>query len=596
MVKKEENMPEITEDFGALLDEFMGKGALQGKVVSGTIIGFDDDVVIVDVGLKSEGRIPMKECGNADLKIGDTIEVYIDRYEDRNGNAVLSREKARREEVWGDLEKAMEKGEHVTGTIYGRVKGGFTVDLNGATAFLPGSQIDVRPIRDMSPLMGIPQPFALLKMDKLRGNIVVSRRAILEETRAEQRSEIIKTLSEGQIVDGTVKNITDYGAFIDLGGVDGLLHVTDISWKRINNPAEVLSVGQNVKVQIIKFNSDSGRISLGMKQMQEDPWTGADTKYAVGTQVKGKISNITDYGAFIEIADGIEGLVHVSEMSWTKKNVHPSKIVSLSQEVEAVILEVDESKRRISMGMKQLQENPWKAFADSHKVGDIIEGEIKNMIEFGIFVALNADLDGMIHTSDLSWDKAGEEAIKDYKKGMVVKAKILDIDVEKERISLGIKQLTEDPMGEAGATLKKGAVVTCVVSAIEENGIEVDVAGIKGYIKRSDLAKDRAEQKPERFAIGEKVDAKVTVFDTKSRKLNLSIKAREVDEDKQAMAEFGSTSAGASLGDILGAALAKKAKKPAKKEAKEETAEEKPAKKKTTKKAKAEETEETVTE
>jgi len=589
MVKKEENMPEITEDFGALLDEFMGKGALQGKVVSGTVVGFDDDVVIVDVGLKSEGRIPLSECGAQELKVGDTIEVYIDRYEDRNGNSVLSREKARREEVWGDLEKAMEKGEHVTGTIYGRVKGGFTVDLNGATAFLPGSQIDVRPIRDMSPLMGIPQPFALLKMDKVRGNIVVSRRAVLEETRAEQRSEIIKNLAEGQIVDGTVKNITDYGAFIDLGGVDGLLHVTDISWKRINNPAEVLSIGQPVKVQIIKFNTDSGRISLGMKQLEQDPWAGIDGRYTVGQQVKGKISNITDYGAFIEIEPGIEGLVHVSEMSWTKKNVHPSKIVSLSQEVDAVILEVDESKRRISLGMKQLQENPWKAFAETHKVGDIIEGEIKNMIEFGIFVALNADLDGMIHTSDLSWDKPGEEAIKDYKKGMVVKAKILDIDVEKERISLGIKQLTDDPMGSAADTLKKGAVVTGVVSAIEENGIEVDVNGVKGYIKRGDLAKDRAEQKTERFAIGEKVDAKITVFDPKTRKLNLSIKAREIDEDKQAMAEFGSTSAGASLGDILGAALAKKAKKSTKKEA-EANAEEKPAKKKATKKAKAEET------
>lgn len=576
-------MPQVKEDFGALLDEFMGQGALQGKVVTGTVIGFDDDVVIVDVGLKSEGRIPLAECGAQELKVGDTIEVYIDRYEDRNGNAVLSREKARREEVWGDLEKAMEKGEHVTGTIYGRVKGGFTVDLNGATAFLPGSQIDVRPIRDMSPLMGIPQPFALLKMDKLRGNIVVSRRAVLEETRAEQRSEIIKNLSEGQIVEGTVKNITDYGAFIDLGGVDGLLHVTDISWKRINNPAEVLSVGQKIKVQITKFNPESGRISLGIKQMENDPWIGINERYAVGQTVKGKISNITDYGAFIEIEPGIEGLVHVSEMSWTKKNIHPSKLVALGQEVEATILEVDESKRRISLGMKQLMENPWKAFAASHKPGDVIEGEIKNMIEFGIFVALNEDLDGMIHTSDLSWDKPGEEAIKDYKKGMVVKAKILDIDVEKERISLGIKQLSDDPMGAVSATLKKGAVVTCVVSAIEENGIEVDVDGIKGYIKRGDLAKDRAEQKTERFAIGEKVDAKVTLFDAKTRKLNLSIKAREIDEDKQAMAEFGSTSAGASLGDILGVALAKKAKKTAK------TDEEKPAKKKTAKKAKAEE-------
>ncbi len=579
-----ENQVPGKEEFGALLDEFMGKGALQGKVVSGQIVGFDDDVVIVDVGLKSEGRIPLSECGAQELHVGDTIEVFIDRYEDKNGNAVLSREKARREEAWGDLEKAMEKGEHVTGTIFGRVKGGFTVDLNGATAFLPGSQIDVRPIRDMSPLMGIPQPFALLKMDKVRGNIVVSRRAVLEETRAEQRSEIIKNLSEGQVVEGTVKNITDYGAFIDLGGVDGLLHVTDISWKRVTNPAEILSVGQTVKVQIIKFNTDTGRISLGMKQLESDPWVGINERFPVGMQLKGKISNITDYGAFIEIAPGIEGLVHVSEMSWTKKNVHPSKIVSLSEEVDVVILDVDESKRRISLGMKQLQENPWKAFADTHAVGDVIEGEIKNMIEFGIFIALNDDLDGMIHTSDLSWDKPSEEAIKEYKKGMVVKAKILDIDVEKERISLGIKQLSDDPLAGVSETLKKGAVVTGVVSAIEENGIEVDVDGIKGFIKRTDLAKDRSEQKTERFAIGEKVDAKVVSFDAKTRKLSLSIKAREVAEEKQAMEEFGSTASGASLGDILGAALANKAKKTAKTDA-----EEKPAKKKTTKKAKAEE-------
>lgn len=559
MIKKESTMPE-NEDFGALLDEYMGKGSLQGKVVSGKVVGFDDDIVIVDVGLKSEGRIPMRECGSKELSIGDNIDVYIDRYEDKDGNVVLSREKARREEAWGDLEKALEKGEHVVGTIFGRVKGGFTVDLNGATAFLPGSQIDVRPIRDVTPLMGIAQPFALLKMDKLRGNIVVSRRAVLEETRAEQRTEMIKNLSEGQIVEGTVKNITDYGAFVDLGGVDGLLHVTDISWKRITNPSEVLSVGQTIKVQIIKFNTDTGRISLGMKQLESDPWVGVNEKFAVGTSFKGKISNIADYGAFIELVPGVEGLVHVSEMSWTKKNVHPSKIVSLSQEVEVIVLDVDEAKRRISLGMKQIQENPWKSFASSHKVGDVIEGEVKNMIEFGIFIALNDDIDGMIHTSDLAWDKSGEEAIKEYKKGQMVQAKILDIDVEKERISLGVKQLSGDQTASGAESLKKGAIVTGVVLAIEENGIEVEVDGVKGYIKRLDLAREKAEQKPERFAIGEKVDAKVISFDAKTRKLALSIKAREMAEDKQAMEEFGSTNSGASLGDILGAALVKKAK------------------------------------
>lgn len=593
MVKKETNTPEFKEDFGALLNEYLKEDTvLQGKVVKGTVVGFDDDMVIIDVGLKSEGKLPVSDFGAMELKIGDMVDVFVDRYENREGTVVLSREKARREEAWGELEKSLAENQHVIGTIFGRVKGGFTVDLNGVTAFLPGSQIDVRPIRDVTPLMGVAQPFALLKMDKVRGNIVVSRRAVLEESRAEQRSAMIKNLSEGQTVEGTVKNITDYGAFIDLGGVDGLLHVTDISWKRITNPAEILSVGQNVKVQIIKFNTDTGRISLGMKQLENDPWVGINEKFAVGTHLKGKVSNITDYGAFIELAPGIEGLVHVSEMSWTKKNVHPSKIVSLSQEVEVIVLDVDESKRRISLGMKQIQENPWKAFAETHKVGDIIEGEVKNIIEFGVFIALNDEIDGMIHSSDLSWDKAGEEAIKEYKKGQMVKAKILDIDVEKERISLGVKQLEADPFEGSAENLKKGEIVTCIVSAILDNGIEVDLNGIKGFIKRADLAKDKSEQKPERFAVGEKVDAKITAFDAKTHKLTLSIKAREVAEEKAAMAEFGSADSGASLGDILGAALAKKktSKKAEKAEGEEKSAK-KPAAKKTTKKKKADDAE-----
>ena len=574
------NAPVSTEDFAALLDEYMGadKG-LQGTVVKGTIVAVNDDFVTVDVGLKSEGRIAVREFGaNADLKVGDKVDVFVDKYEDKDGQVVLSREKARREEAWAELEKSLEKGEHVIGTIFGRVKGGFTVDLNGAVAFLPGSQIDVRPIRDVAPLIGVAQPFQILKMDKLRGNIVVSRRSVLEESRSEQRSEIIKNLSEGQIVDGVVKNITDYGAFIDLGGVDGLLHVTDISWKRINHPSEALSVGQNVKVQIIKFNQDTQRISLGMKQLEVDPWEGVDAKYPVGTRLKGRVTNITDYGAFVELDQGIEGLVHVSEMSWTKKNIHPSKLVSTSQEVDIVVLDVDQSKRRISLGIKQCQENPWKVFADSHKVGDVIEGDIRNITEFGLFLGLNSEIDGMIHMSDLSWDKPGEEAIKDYKKGQTIQAKILDIDVEKERVSLGVKQLTNDPFEGAASSIKKGDVVTAVVSGIEETGINVDVNGMKGFIKKTDLAKERSEQKPDRFAVGEKVDAKVMTIDAKTHKLTLSIKAREVQEEKQALEEFGSTDSGASLGDILGAAL-KNAKK-----AKEEKAEEKPAKKKTTKK------------
>ena len=579
------------EDFASLLDEFMGadKG-LQGTVVNGTIVAIDDDSVTIDVGLKSEGRIALREFGaNADLKVGDKVDVFVDKYEDKDGQVVLSREKARREEAWVELEKSLEKGEQVIGTIFGRVKGGFTVDLNGAVAFLPGSQIDVRPIRDVTPLIGVAQPFQILKMDKLRGNIVVSRRAVLEESRSEQRSEIIKNLSEGQVVDGVVKNITDYGAFIDLGGVDGLLHVTDISWKRINHPSEALSVGQNVKVQIIKFNPDTQRMSVGRKQLGTDRWEGVDAKYPVGTHLKGRITNITDYGAFVELDQGIEGLVHVSEMSWTKKNIHPSKLVSTSEEVDVVVLDVDQSKRRISLGIKQCQENPWKTFAETHKVGDVIEGEIRNITEFGLFLGLNSEIDGMIHMSDLSWDKPGEEAIKEYKKGQTIQAKILDIDVEKERVSLGVKQLTQDPFEGAAADIKKGDVVTAIVSGIEENGISVEVNGLKGFIKKTDLAKDRSEQKPDRFAVGEKVDAKVTSLDAKNHKIALSIKAREIDEEKQAMAEFGSTDSGASLGDILGAAL-KNAKKT--KTQKEETAEEKPAKKKTTKKKATEEAKE----
>ena len=580
---------ENKEDFAALLDEYMGKG-IQGKVVKGTIIAIDDDAVTVDVGLKSEGRISLREFGtNPELKIGDKVDVFIDKYEDRDGLVVLSREKARREESWAELEKMLEKGEQVIGTIFGRVKGGFTVDLNGAVAFLPGSQIDVRPIRDVTPLIGVAQPFQILKMDKLRGNIVVSRRAVLEESRSEQRSEIIKNLSEGQIVDGVVKNITDYGAFIDLGGVDGLLHVTDISWKRINHPSEALSVGQSIKAQIIKFNQDTQRISLGMKQLEKDPWEGVDEKYALGTRVKGRITNITDYGAFVELDQGIEGLVHVSEMSWTKKNIHPSKLVSTSQEVDCIVLDVDQSKRRISLGMKQCQENPWKTFADTHKVGDVIEGEIRNITEFGLFLGLNEEIDGMIHMSDLSWEKSGEEAIKDYKKGQTIKAKVLDIDVEKERVSLGVKQLTANPFEGAIEEVKKGTVVTAIVSGIGETGIDVEVNGMKGFIKKSDLAKDRSEQKPERFAVGEKVDAKVMTVDAKNHKLTLSIKARETDEEKKAMEEFGSTDSGASLGDILGAAL-KKAKKT--KSSSSEEAEEKAPKKKTTRKKKTEETSE----
>lgn len=549
------------ENFIAMLEETFGEGELsEGSVVKGTVIAIDGDSVLIDVGLKSEGRVGLKEftsaAGEAGISVGEIIDVYLERMEDRNGEAVLSREKARREEAWTMLEKAFQDSERVNGSIFGRVKGGFTVDLSGAVAFLPGSQVDVRPVRDISPLMGTPQPFQILKMDRRRGNIVVSRRAVLEESRAEQRAELLAGLQEGQVVDGIVKNLTDYGAFVDLGGVDGLLHVTDIAWRRINHPSEVLSVGQSVKVQIIRFNAETQRISLGMKQLEADPWDGVESKYPVGARYTGRVSNITDYGAFVELEPGVEGLVHVSEMSWTKKNVHPGKIISTSQEVEVMVLDVDSTKRRISLGIKQTEENPWTDFGGNYPVGTELEGEIKNITEFGLFVGLPGEIDGMVHLSDLSWDKSGEDAIKDYKKGDAVKAKVLDIDIEKERISLGVKQLTDDPFESAAEGLKKGEVVTCTVAKVMETGLEVTVSGsVPGFIRRGDLARERSEQRPDRFAEGDRIDAVITNIDRRDHRLTLSVKAQEIKEEKQAMAEFGSSDSGASLGDILGAAM-----------------------------------------
>lgn len=560
MTNTEFKIPETTENFEALLNEQFGDNGITGSVVKGTIIRLTPDYATVDVGLKSEGRIPLREFGQSpELKVGDAVEVYVDRYEDKDGNIVLSREKARREEAWHDLEKSLNAGERVNGVIFGRVKGGFTVDLNGAIAFLPGSQIDIRPIRDITPLMGVVQPFQILKMDKLRGNIVVSRRVVLEETRAEARAELISDLKEGAILEGVVKNITDYGAFIDLGGVDGLLHVTDISWRRINHPAEVLSVGQTVKVQVIKFNEDTQRISLGMKQLESDPWAKVEGKYAVGEVYNGKVTNITDYGAFVELEDGIEGLVHVSEMSWTRKNVHPGKIVSTSQEVEVKVLEVDAEKRRISLGIKQCTANPWAAYIEEHPVGSIIEGKIKNITEFGLFVGLSDEIDGMIHLSDISWDKSGEEAVKEYSKGQDIQAKIIDVDVEKERISLGIKQLTENTVAAALDGIKKGDVVKATVTASDDKGVSVDVVGMSAYIKKADLAKDKSLQAPENFKAGDVVEAKVTLVDKKNSKINLSIKAMEIDEEKKALEEYSSASGNSALGDALGAALKKNA-------------------------------------
>jgi small subunit ribosomal protein S1 len=558
------------DSFAAMLDQAFGKtGSLEGKVVKGLIVAIDGDDAVIDVGLKSEGRVSLREfsLGGAvvDLKVGDTVEVFLERMEGRDGQASLSREKAKREESWIVLQQSFDKQAHVIGIIFGRVKGGFTVDLSGATAFLPGSQVDIRPVKDVTPLMGTPQPFQILKMDRARGNIVVSRRAVLEESRAEARTELVANLKEGQILNGVVKNITDYGAFVDLGGVDGLLHVTDIAWKRINHPSEALQIGQQVNVQVIRFNAETQRISLGMKQLESDPWEGVVAKYPAGLKMKGRVTNITDYGAFVELEPGIEGLVHVSEMSWTKKNVHPGKIVSQSQEVEVIVLDIDMQKRRISLGIKQCMENPWTQFRSSHTIGGTLSGEIRNITEFGLFVGLPGDIDGMVHMSDLSWDQAGEEAIKSYQKGQMVEVKILDIDSEKERISLGIKQLSNDPFESVSVGFKKGDVVTCTVSAVQEAGIEVTLGdaanGFTGFIKRGDLARDRSEQRADRFAVGEKVDAKITSIEKGSRKVGLSIKAREVEEEKKAMEEYGSSDSGASLGDILGAAIKKAQKK-----------------------------------
>ncbi|MFY9968242.1 MAG: 30S ribosomal protein S1 [Roseiarcus sp.] len=561
------------EDFTALLNETYGEDeAFEGSVVKGKVVAIEKDMAVIDVGLKTEGRVALKEFTNHGRDpapgVGDEVEVYLERIENALGEAVISRDKARREESWVKLEQAFEKNEKVEGVIFNQVKGGFTVDLDGAVAFLPRSQVDIRPVRDVAPLMNVPQPFQILKMDRRRGNIVVSRRTVLEESRAEQRHEIVANLVEGQVIDGTVKNLTDYGAFVDLGGIDGLLHVTDIAWRRVNHPSEVLTIGQQVKVRIIKINHETHRISLGMKQLQEDPWSAIEARYQVGQKLKGRVTNIADYGAFVELEPGIEGLIHVSEMSWTKKNVHPGKIVSTSQEVEVQVLEVDASKRRISLGLKQTLQNPWEAFAEKHPVGSEVEGEVKNKTEFGLFIGLDGDVDGMVHLSDLDWTRPGEQAIEDYKKGDTVHAKVLDVDVEKERIAIGIKQLASDPFASkktgAGAgdeggegELRKGSVVTCEVVEVKDGGIEVKIAGtdLTAFIKRSELARDRGDQRPERFSVGEKVDARIIQFDRRARKVAVSIKALEVAEEKEAIAQYGSADSGASLGDILGAAL-----------------------------------------
>ncbi|GLK57092.1 small subunit ribosomal protein S1 [Methylopila capsulata] len=552
------------EDFAALLEEsFLTTDIAEGSVIKGTITAIEKDMAVIDVGLKTEGRVAVKEfTGHGrenPLKVGDVVEVYLERVENALGEAVLSRDKARREESWVKLEQAFNDNQKVEGVIFNQVKGGFTVDLEGATAFLPRSQVDIRPVRDVGPLMGTPQPFQILKMDRRRGNIVVSRRTVLEESRAEMRQELVQNLEEGQVIEGVVKNITDYGAFVDLGGIDGLLHVTDIAWRRVNHPTELLQIGQQVKVKIIKINHETHRISLGMKQLLADPWQGIEAKYPANTRFTGRVTNITDYGAFVELEPGIEGLIHVSEMSWVKKNVHPGKIVATSQEVEVMVLEVDPVKRRISLGLKQTMQNPWEAFVEKYPVGSEVEGEVKNKTEFGLFLGLDGDVDGMVHLSDLDWNRPGEAVIEEFKKGDVVRAQVLDVDVEKERISLGVKQLGGDPFVDSGE-LRKNSVVTCEVIEVKEGGLEVKIVDtdLTAFIRRNDLARERADQRPERFAVGEKFDARITQFDKKAHKVQVSIKALEIYEEKEAVAQYGSSDSGASLGDILGAALKKR--------------------------------------
>ena len=558
-----EKSPEISsERFSELLEESLSNSFIQeGKVILGTIVSIESDLVIIDFGMKTEGRVSIdefkSEIEDSSLNIGDQVEVYLERIENALGDAVLSRDKAKKEENWFKLQECQKENVIVQGEITGKVRGGFTVDIDGTQAFLPGSQVDVKPIRDIRPLMYMSQSFHILKMDKRRGNIVVSRKSVLTDSSNVSKSEVLEGLSEGQEIEGIVKNITDYGAFIDLGGIDGLLHVTDISWKRINNPSDVISLGEKVKVLITKLSREDQRVSLGMKQLQDDPWVDVDKKYEVGKKYNGQVTNMADYGAFVGLEGGLEGLVHVSEMSWVSKIEKPSKYVNIGDEVQVMVLEIDSEKKRLSLGIKQCFDNPWENFAQKNPVGNLVKGKIQNIADFGIFVQVEEGLDGLVHLSDIDWKVEGNIAIKEYKVGQEIEAKILDFEIEKERISLGIKQLSDDPLSSLGTT-KKGDVLTCTVSNTLKSGIEVNIGtDFTAFIKRSDLSMDKSEQNPERFEIGQKVDAKVIRFDKKSRKINLSIKALQISDEKEAIEQYGSKDSGASLGDILGEALDK---------------------------------------
>ena len=554
------------EFFKLLEESFKKSSKLEGFVKKGKVVAVENDSIIVDVGLKSEGIVPLRELDptkSKEIKAGDDIEVFVERFEGRSGNAILSYEKAQREDAWEILSKSFENKEVVTGIIKGKIRGGFSVELSKTLAFLPGSQLDVRPI-DVESIMNKPQTFQIIKMDKKRNNIVVSRRSVIEGNRQVERGLLLSKIKEGDILEGMVKNLTDYGAFVDLGGMDGLIHVTDISWQRIEHPSEILSLGKKIKVKIIKFDQEQQKISLGLKQLQPDPWDKLIGKYVENNKYTGKVTKVTDYGAFVELEPGIEGLIHISEMTWSKSNIHPGKIVSNSQDIEIIILDIDKEKRRIGLGLKQCQENPWKKFSETYPKNTEIEGTIKHIAEFGLFIGLPTNVDGMVHLSDLDWEQAGEEAIKKYKKGDKVKAKIIDIDPESQKISLGIKQLVKNPLKSSFKDIKIGDTITCNITKLEEDGIHINTANkLQGYIEKLDLSQEKSEQRVDRFAVGERVDAVITKIDQENSQLILSIKAREVGEEKKAAAKFGSSDSGASLSNILDKGSEKKGKKSA---------------------------------
>jgi len=549
----------MTESFAQLFEQSLANQRIRpGMILTGLVVEVTSDVVIVNVGLKSEAVIPLEqfknERGEVEVKAGDQVEVALDSVEDGTGETRLSREKAKRARTWTRLEEAFNKSEIVTGVITGRVKGGFTVEIENVRAFLPGSLVDVRPVRDTSYLEGKPLEFKVIKLDQKRNNVVVSRRAVVEQEFSAERSALMDNLQEGAVVRGTVKNLTDYGAFVDLGGIDGLLHITDMAWKRVKHPSEVVKVGDEIEVRILKFDRERSRVSLGLKQLGADPWQNIARRYPPGTRVFGKVTNIADYGAFVEIEDGVEGLVHVSEMDWTNKNVNPAKVVHTGQEVEVMVLDVDEERRRISLGLKQCQANPWKEFAENYNRGDKVAGQVKSITDFGIFIGLPGNIDGLVHLSDISWDQPGEEAVRNYQKGQQLEAMVLSIDPERERISLGIKQLAKDPFSAYIADNPKGTIVRGVVKEVDARGAIIDLGnGIEGQLRASELGRDRVEDARAVLKVGEQVEAKFTGVDRKSRTISLSIKAKEAHEEAEAVQSYRSDTAtsGTSLGDLL---------------------------------------------